>query len=100
MPDPLGAASPRVAFYSPDPLGLGHLTQTLTIADALRGRWPAMTALLFTGLSIPRSWGERAGLDSIKLPAVRQVGAWYEAAPFVADALGLPFEELRALRAD
>jgi predicted glycosyltransferase len=49
---------------------------------------------------VPACWLPGDGADFIKLPSVLQTGRWFDPAPFVSSGLALPFEELRALRAD
>lgn len=61
---------PRVAFYSHDTMGMGHLRRNMLIASALSsGRCQADT-LLIAGTREAGFFAEQAGLDCVTLPAL------------------------------
>lgn len=71
---PFGAGS-RLALYSHDTLGLGHLQRSLNVARTLTTRFPGLSILLLSGSPVAQRYALPAGVDIIKLPAVRKVGA-------------------------
>lgn len=64
----------RVLLYSHDTLGLGHIQRNLKISRALRARYPELSILLVTGSPHMHRYVLPAGVDYVKLPAVRKVG--------------------------
>ena len=61
---------PRIAFYSHDTMGMGHLRRNMLIASALSsGRCQADT-LLIAGTREAGFFAEQAGLDCVTLPAL------------------------------
>jgi len=86
---------PRVAFYSHDTQGLGHIRRNLAIATALQhGAAPPVT-LLISGTQIGSALGKPAGIDFLTLPAVAKDanGCYY------AHSLALSLDEIIHLRA-
>lgn len=71
---PFGAGT-RVAIYSHDTLGLGHLQRNLNLSWALTARFPGISILLLTGSSVQHQFEMPPGVDTIKLPSVRKVAA-------------------------
>lgn len=71
---PFGAGT-RVAIYSHDTLGLGHLQRNLNLAWALTARFPGISILLLTGSAVQHQYAMPPGVDTIKLPSVRKVAA-------------------------
>ncbi|MEO6710637.1 MAG: response regulator [Planctomycetota bacterium] len=65
----------RIAIFSHDTLGLGHLQRNLNIAWALTRRFPELSVLLLTGSSALHRYPLPPGVDTIKLPSVRKVSA-------------------------
>jgi predicted glycosyltransferase len=65
---------PRVAFYSHDTMGMGHLRRNMLIASSLSsGRCQADT-LLIAGTREAGFFAEQAGLDCVTLPALAKTG--------------------------
>jgi predicted glycosyltransferase len=64
----------RVLLYSHDTLGLGHIQRNLKITRALRARYPDLAILLITGSPHVHRYILPAGVDYVKLPAVRKTG--------------------------
>ncbi len=61
---------PRIAFYSHDTMGMGHLRRNMLIASSLsRGECKADT-LLIAGTREAGFFAEQAGLDCVTLPAL------------------------------
>jgi predicted glycosyltransferase/CheY-like chemotaxis protein len=71
---PFGAGT-RMAIFSHDTLGLGHLQRNLNLAWALTSRHPELSILLLTGSPALHRYPLPPGVDTIKLPSVRKVGA-------------------------
>jgi predicted glycosyltransferase len=85
----------RIALYSHDGLGLGHLRRNLAIAEALArgGRHPA---LLISGAFEATAFRMPAGVDCLALPAMRKVAN----GSYRPRRLGLAPHRLVRLRAD
>jgi predicted glycosyltransferase len=68
---PAGGASarPRVALYSHDTLGLGHVRRNLAIAEALSASGLEPDILLISGASIARAFELPPGTDCLTLPS-------------------------------
>jgi len=68
----------RVAFYSHNGFGLGHIGRNLKIARALLERCPNADVLIITGATGLDGMAIPAGVDYIKLPSVRKMstGRW------------------------
>ncbi len=63
---------PKIAFYSHDTMGMGHLRRNMLIASSLSaGRLSAET-LLIAGTREAGFFAEQAGLDCVTLPALRK----------------------------
>ena len=62
----------RMLIYSHDTFGLGHLRRCLKISQALKAQFPDLSILLVTGSPQVHRYRLPAGLDYIKLPAVRK----------------------------
>jgi predicted glycosyltransferase len=67
-------AAIRLLFYSHDTFGLGHFRRSLTIANHLRRHLPEASVLIMTGLEAAYVFETPAGVDFVKLPAVKKVG--------------------------
>lgn len=92
---PFGAGT-RVAIYSHDTLGLGHLQRNLNLCWALTARFPGLSILLLTGSAVQHQYEMPPGVDTIKLPSVRKVAAdRYE-----ARSLSMGAADVRELRSD
>ncbi|MEW6071948.1 MAG: response regulator [Planctomycetota bacterium] len=99
-PRPFGAGT-RLAIFSHDTMGLGHLQRCLNVARALARRFPGLSILLLTGSPAVNRFTLPAGLDYVKLPAVRKVGSErYEARYLgLTDAAVLELRKELTLRA-
>ena len=86
--------APRIALYSHDTMGLGHIRRTSLLARALRR--PPLNAhvLLLSGIRESGAYPLPDGIDSITLPAYRKHGD----GSYGARALGVPLDDLIALR--
>ncbi len=71
---PFGAGT-RMAIFSHDTLGLGHLQRCTNIARALTERHPGLSVLLLTGSPAVHRFALPEGVDYVKLPSVRKVSA-------------------------
>jgi predicted glycosyltransferase len=85
---------PRIAFYSHDTMGLGHVRRNLLLAEAFTRRDPATTALLISGVHVGASFQMPPNVDCITLPALTKDrdGA------YGARRLSLPLTRLTHLR--
>jgi predicted glycosyltransferase len=85
----------RVALYSHDTQGLGHIRRNLTLASALLQSEQPLSILLISGTQLGSAMTKPAGVDFLALPAVaKDTNGLYR-----AQSLSLPLEELIALRA-
>ena len=86
--------APRIALYSHDTMGLGHIRRTSLLARALRR--PPLNAhvLLLSGIRESGAYPLPDGIDSITLPAYRKHGD----GSYGARALGILLDDLIALR--
>jgi predicted glycosyltransferase/DNA-binding NarL/FixJ family response regulator len=87
-------AGTRMAIFSHDTLGLGHLQRCTNISRALSERYPGLSILLLTGSPAVHRYSLPQGVDYIKLPAVRKVAA----EEYSARTLGVSDEGVRKLR--
>lgn len=85
----------RVAVYSHDSFGLGHLQRCLNISRLLGERFPGSSTLLMTGSPAAHRYALPEGVDYLKLPAVQKVAA----EGYSARSLGLPQDDMVRLRA-
>lgn len=68
----VNAAKPRIALYSHDALGLGHMRRNLLIAQCLaEGQRPAVV-LLISGAKEMNAMALAPGIDCVTLPALRK----------------------------
>ncbi len=61
---------PRIAFYSHDTMGMGHLRRNMLIASALSSGKCQADTLLIAGTREAGFFAEQAGLDCVTLPAL------------------------------
>jgi predicted glycosyltransferase len=61
--------APRVALYSHDTMGFGHLRRNLLIAGALRGLDPAPEVMMVAGMREAGAFTLPPGVDCLTLPA-------------------------------
>jgi len=89
-----GTNSPRVAVYSQDSLGLGHLRRTITIGAHFLEKVSGSRVLLFADSPVAPFFQLPDGMDHVKLPSIRKVtaGQWE------ASRLHLPIMEVHLLR--
>ncbi len=87
---------PRVAIFTHDTFGLGHVRRSLHITRALAEEEPRATVLLITGCPAVAALGPPPhGADIVKIPTVVKTGAPEHRPPH----LSLPLAETTALRA-
>ena len=89
-------AGTRMAIFSHDTLGLGHLQRNLNLAWALTSRHPDLSILLLTGSAAQHRYALPPGVDTVKLPAVRKVAS----ERYEARTLRLSDERVLELRTD
>ena len=95
MPQPTsGTSRPRIAIYSHDTMGLGHVRRNLLIATALASGELAADVLLVSGACEAQSFRLPSGVDLLTLPAVEKTAAGV----YEARRLHTGFEELVELR--
>jgi predicted glycosyltransferase len=92
----ISANGPRIALYSHDTMGLGHIRRNQLIAKALAGSPLNASVLLITGIREGGAFVVPRGIDSMSLPAYHKgVDGTYS-----ARSLDMSAEQLRRLRAD
>ncbi len=84
----------RVAFYSHNGFGLGHVRRNLVLAEGLLRQRPNADVLIITGSAGLPQFPLPAGVDYVKLPSVRKLatGKWRP------HALDIEMENLLGLR--
>ena len=65
----------RIAIYSQDSLGLGHLRRNIRIAKRLLGQAPESSVLLLADSPVAPFFRLPAGVDHVKLPSIQKVSA-------------------------
>lgn len=66
---------PRIAFYTHDTFGMGHLRRCLNLIEALARRRPDAAILLVTGSpALGLVTGQPANVDVVKLPTIAPTG--------------------------
>lgn len=87
----------RIALYSHDTMGLGHVRRNLLLAQTLASAAPRVSTLIITGAREGGLFAMPPGADCLTLPAVGKhvTGRRYE-----ARHLGVSLTELIRLRAD
>ena len=91
----LARAAPRVALYSHDTMGLGHMRRNLLIAAALRRTELRPDLLLITGAITAGAFAVPPGVDCLTLPSICKKSDGH----YHARRLNLPLREIVALRA-
>lgn len=86
----------RIAFYSHDTMGLGHVRRNLLLAEALTSRGPATTALLVSGVHIGAAFPMPPNVDCVTLPAIAKQG---NDGAYGARHLAVPLARMTRLRA-
>ncbi|MHC4415972.1 MAG: glycosyltransferase family protein [Planctomycetota bacterium] len=89
-----GRPGPRIALYSHDTQGLGHIRRNLLIAKALCRNGTAPTILLLSGIREASAFGLPAGVDCLTLPSLGKGvdGRYYPR------SLGVPMSDLIKVR--
>lgn len=84
----------RVALYSHDTMGLGHMRRNLLIADSLVRSSEPPVVLLIAGAREAGGFAFPPGVDCVTLPSLRKEGA----GQYASRHLDVQFEDLHALR--
>lgn len=69
-PRTMGVPGPRIACYSHDTVGLGHIRRNIAVATALINAWPRADALMITGNPEATSLWLPSRTDVVTLPTV------------------------------
>src|SRR5436309_15989713 len=71
-------SGPRIAIYSQDGFGLGHLRRNSVIGQHLLDQMPKSKILLFADSPVAPFFQLPEGMDHIKLPSIKKVraGKW------------------------
>src|SRR3989475_12120282 len=85
----------RVAFYSHDTMGLGHMRRNLLLAQALKHSRLQAVVLMIAGAREASLVTTTAGVDCVALPSLWKDGG----GQYHPRHLAVPLEELLALRA-
>lgn len=94
MPPP-STAAPRIALYSHDTMGLGHIRRNMLLAQALSAAPLHAEVLLISGIREAGAFPLPPGVDSVTLPAYRKLAD----GRYRPRALGEDLARLVALRA-
>ena len=70
-----GDSGPRIACYSHDTVGLGHIRRNIAVATSLINAWPNADALMLTGNPEATSLWLPPRTDVVTLPTVAKDGA-------------------------
>lgn len=84
----------RVAMYSPDSVGLGHVRRLSAIAQQLSREAGEITSLIIAGCAVGPYFPLPEHADFIKLPSLEKVGA----AEWKPRSLQIPQASMRSLR--
>jgi predicted glycosyltransferase len=90
------AARPRIALYSHDTMGLGHIRRNQLIAKALSGPPLCASVLLITGVREGGAFAVPRGIDSMSLPAYHKDAD----GTYRSRSLDMTVAQLQRLRAD
>jgi predicted glycosyltransferase len=85
----------RIALYSHDTMGIGHMRRNLLIAQALMQSWRAASSLVVAGAREAAAMTMPASVDCLTLPAFRK----QPCGCYRSRGLRVPFEELVRIRA-
>jgi predicted glycosyltransferase len=94
--NPPNLPGPRIALYSHDTMGLGHIRRNQLIAMALAAPPLNATVLLITGVREGGAFPMPAGIDSVVLPAYRKDAD----GGYASRSLNIAIEHLTEFRAD
>ena len=84
----------KVALYSHDTMGLGHIRRNMTIARTLAGPDVQASVLMITGANIATGFEMPQGVDCLTLPAIRKDTS----GNYHSNTLDLPLRELISIR--
>jgi len=90
----MGPERRRILMYSHDTFGLGHLTRTLRIADAIQHRHQNTSILVLSGLPVAPYLPLPPRTDLLKIPSVLKFGADL----YRSRDLDIDFKQVRAMR--
>ncbi len=90
----LNLKNTRIALYSHDTMGLGHMRRNLLIAHTLASSHFQPVILMIVGKTEARRFPLPPRADRIVLPALRKT----EAGQYEARSLGVPLQDLIAIR--
>ena len=93
---PIRLPSPRIALYSHDTMGLGHIRRNQLIAMALAAPPLNATVLLITGVREGGAFPMPQGIDSVVLPAYRKDAD----GGYSSRSLNIGIDQLTRFRAD
>ncbi|MEQ1907286.1 MAG: glycosyltransferase [Vicinamibacterales bacterium] len=85
----------RIAFYSHDTMGLGHVRRNLALARAIVDRHVDVSILLISGTHLGGAFHMPAGIDCITLPAL---GKHQMTGAYSARHLSCPLDHIVGLR--
>ncbi len=85
----------RVAVYSHDTYGLGHLTRSVRLARGVVEAFPGSSVLILSGSPIAHRFAFPPGVDYVKLPSVVKSGP----DTYVARDLSISKRDIRRMRA-
>lgn len=89
------AKKPRIALYSHDALGMGHMRRNALIAQTLAGSQSGAIVLLISGAKEMNAMAFAPGIDCVTLPALMKDGA----GEYRPRNLDIPRSDLTTLRA-
>ncbi|MGH8671831.1 MAG: glycosyltransferase family protein [Burkholderiales bacterium] len=93
-----GVGKPRIALYSHDTMGLGHMRRNLLIAQALMASQIDPIVLLVAGARQAGVYWLPQGVDCLSLPSLQQLR--YGDMDYTSRYLDMPLTEIIKLRAD
>lgn len=96
IPNPSFHTAPRIALYSHDTMGLGHIRRNQLIAMALAAPPLNATVLLITGVREGGAFPMPEGIDSVVLPAYRKEAD----GAYASRSLHIGIDQLVEFRAD
>ncbi|HYO49786.1 MAG TPA: glycosyltransferase [Chloroflexia bacterium] len=86
---------PRIALYSHDAMGLGHMRRNLLVAQTLACPPLDSVVLMLAGAGEAGTFGMPPGVDCVTLPALRKGGN----GSYRSRSLDMPFDEIISIRA-
>ena len=92
--DYAGTRQTRIALYSHDTFGLGHLRRSRALATALTQADPNTSALILTGSPVAGRFAFPERVDHTRLPGVTKL----EDGSYISKTLGLDIEDVTQMR--